>query len=54
MSSTAAPATTAFGGDGDADALLGGAGSDALDGGRGDDRCSDADQVGPFSRCELP
>jgi Ca2+-binding RTX toxin-like protein len=41
-------------GDGDADALQGGAGSDALDGGRGDDRCGDADQVGPFLRCELP
>lgn len=38
----------------DADALQGGPGADLLDGGSQDDRCGDADQLGPFPRCELP
>ena len=50
------------GGDGDdtlaggagKDALDGGAGTDALNGGSGDDQCTDADQAGPFARCERP
>jgi Ca2+-binding RTX toxin-like protein len=37
----------------DLDTLRGGLGVDRLDGGGDDDTCSDADQVGPFTRCEL-
>lgn len=38
----------------DVDTLRGGPGADRLDGGGDDDFCTDADQVGPFDRCELP
>jgi Ca2+-binding RTX toxin-like protein len=38
----------------DIDTLRGGGGADRLDGGGDDDTCTDADQVGPFERCELP
>jgi Ca2+-binding RTX toxin-like protein len=41
-------------GGGGIDTLRGGAGVDRLDGGGGVDLCIDADQIGPFPRCELP
>ncbi len=41
-------------GGGDPDTLRGGPGVDRLDGGGDADTCTDADQVGPFLRCELP
>jgi Ca2+-binding RTX toxin-like protein len=37
----------------DLDTLRGGTGVDRLDGGGDQDTCTDADQVGPFIRCEL-
>jgi Ca2+-binding RTX toxin-like protein len=42
-----------MGGRGD-DTLVGGPGRDRLDGGSGNDLCTDADQAGPFLRCERP
>ena len=36
----------------DGDVLQGGTGTDLLDGGSQDDRCGDADEPGPFLRCE--
>jgi Ca2+-binding RTX toxin-like protein len=39
-------------GGGDVDTLRGGPGLDRLDGGGDVDDCTDADQVGPFARCE--
>ena len=41
-------------GGGDPDTLEGGAGTDRIDGGGDADICSDADQIGPFIRCEPP
>jgi Ca2+-binding RTX toxin-like protein len=41
-------------GGGDADTVRGGAGDDWVDGGGDVDFCLDADQAGPFARCELP
>jgi Ca2+-binding RTX toxin-like protein len=38
----------------DLDTLRGGAGVDGLDGGGDVDLCTDADQLGPFGRCEQP
>jgi hypothetical protein len=38
----------------DADTLQGGIGLDTANGGGDADRCADADQPGPFARCELP
>jgi Ca2+-binding RTX toxin-like protein len=38
----------------DIDTLRGGEGVDRIDGGGDADTCTDADQVGPFIKCELP